>query len=115
VSDENTPMWKLFGHQEGPGQFIRTLRDELKISWAQIQILSQDYGALSEHNLTSTEIVRRVRFGLIEVPDKGEAREELKRRKNKRAAAKRKQTIAREKKEATEAMAKVVPFKPREE
>ncbi len=86
--------------------FSRTLRDELELSASQITLLRHDH-----RGLKGEEVVRRIRFGLIEVPSWEEAGEELKRRRKQEAVEKRRRTIARRKAAGYYDKGKVVPFK----
>jgi hypothetical protein len=110
---EKMQAWQLFGFREGPGEFFTGLFDELGLNYPQASFLSWTYGQQSELLMTSDEIVRGVKMGRIPVPTSEEAQAELKRMKNKRAAEKRKATIARKKAEAAQDAKKVVQLKPR--
>jgi hypothetical protein len=55
---------------------------------------------LNGDRYTSTEVIRCIRFGLIEDPSNEAAEEELNRRKNKQVAEKYRATIAHKKREA---------------
>jgi hypothetical protein len=85
--EERTPTRKGFRLRKGSWMYARTLREELGLSYPQITFLLEDYGPPpAEKELTAEEIVRRVRFGLIDVPDDEESMAVLRRRNRERAA-----------------------------
>jgi hypothetical protein len=81
-------------------EFYRTLRDKHGLVYPQIFLLMEDHAPAPGKDLSADDIARRIKFGLIEVPDEDRARAELQRRDNQRIAEKRRATIARKRREA---------------
>jgi hypothetical protein len=103
----NTQVWTLGGDKENPISTLKTLRGEFGYALDVCKVIFE-----ANRPTTGDELVRKIKFGLIDVPTEEEAREQLRRQKNKLAAARRKATIARNRTEAA-MPSNVVSFGPR--
>ena len=85
-------MWRLRGFKESPIDSMQALRKEFGYGATLCNLIVADHKPA-----TGEELIRRIKFGLIEVPTEEEAQAEMKRRKKQDANERRKATIARKK------------------